>query len=495
MTAIVSKSIQPQWQPAKAGVSALIWALAVIVVPALTILSTEPTLTFACLVVLIVGAHLLWRPGEPPILFAAFFMQWLQISLSVFHASVYGVSLQDLLLSRDGIDTATWLSLAGLVVLAGGVRLMLRGIRWQAWTQLITEVREYSLRKAFIVYLIAQIMFLGIETVTWWSPGLAQPLFALTNLRWVFFYLIATIVFIKKRGYSLLIMLFLFELVRGFLSFFAEFTEVFLVAGIAFMGARPKINVWTVAMISGLLAGFLVLAAAWSEVKIRYRDYLNGGSGRQVVLVGPLDRLNRISDLMLNDGLANLSRGFDLLARRIEYTYFFGRVVDQVPSVLPYDYGAFWGDAVLRVLTPRLVFSEKGPLIDVTTTAHYTGLKLAWVGNQATEIPMGYMAESYIDFGPVGMFVPIFLLGLLFGAQYRYLVERPRYLLFVYGAAPVILMPMSQFGMSSAKNLGGNITSFIVFYVTLRLVVPYIHRLISISPVRTVSAASSLITN
>jgi hypothetical protein len=111
----------------------------------------------------------------------------------------------------------------------------------------------------------------------------------------------------------------------------------------------------------------------------------------------------------------------------------------------------------------------------VLTTQRYSGINLTWQTNDTTEIPLGYMAESYIDFGPAGMFVPIFLLGLLFGAQYRYLITPPRYLLFAYGAAPVILMPMAQYGWSAAKILGGNITSFAAFFVAMLLVVPRIH--------------------
>jgi len=477
MSVAVSRSGSLRSRPAYLRLGAPVWALIAPALMILAALSTEPTLTFASLVVLVAGAQLLWRPGEPPILFAAFFIQWLQISLSLFRASFYGLELHDLLASSDGIVTATWLSLFGLIALACGVRLMLRGVGPGAWDVLIFEIQQYSLKKAFIAYWIAQIVFFELETVTWWYPGLTQPLLALSNLRWVFFFVVATIVFVKKRGYSLLIILFLFELVRGFLSFFSDFTQVFLIAALAFITARPKINTWTLAVTSVIFAGVLVLSAAWSVVKMDYRDFLNGGTGRQIVTASPIDRLDRISDLMLNQGLTHLSKGFDMLARRIEYTYFFGRVVDRVPKVLPYDDGAFWGDAVLRIFTPRLLFPDKSPiLLEVLTTQHYAGLNLSWMTNNQTEIPLGYMAESYIDFGSVGMLVPIFLLGLLFGAQYRYLITQPRYLLFAYGAAPVILMPMAQYGWSAAKILGGNVTGFAAFYAAMFLVVPRIHR-------------------
>jgi hypothetical protein len=491
MSISVSRSGSPRGRPAYLRLGAPALALIAPVVMILAALSTEPTLTFASLVVLIAGAQLLWRPGEPPILFAAFFIQWLQISLSLFRASFYGVGLHELLVSSHGIVTATWLSLFGLMVLAVGIRLMLRGVGPGAWATLIFEIQQYSLKKALVAYWIAQIVFFELETVTWSYPGLTQPLLALVNLRWVFFFVVAMIVFVKKRGYSLLVILFLFEMVRGFLSYFSDFTLVFLIAALAFITARPKINAWTIAVTSMIFAGVLVLSAAWSVVKDNYRDFISGGTGQQIVVVGPMERLDRISDLMLNQGLTHLSNGFDRLARRIEYTYYFGRVVDRVPRMLPYDDGALWSDAVLRIFTPRLLFPDKSPIAaEVLTTQHYVGQALTWATNDQTEIPLGYMAESYIDFGPVGMFMPIFLLGLLFGAQYRYLITRRRYFLFAYGAGSVILMPMSQYGSGAAKILGGNITSFAVFYVTFLLVVPRIHRWIQVSRAGKTAAAS-----
>src|ERR1700688_642597 len=152
----VSRSGSLRRRPAYLRLGAPVWALIAPALMILAALSTEPTLTFASLVVLVAGAQLLWRPGEPPILFAAFFIQWLQISLSLFRASFYGVELHELLASSNGIVTATWLSLFGLMALACGIRFMLRGVGPGAWAVFIFEIQQYSLKKAFIAYWVAQ---------------------------------------------------------------------------------------------------------------------------------------------------------------------------------------------------------------------------------------------------------------------------------------------------------------------------------------------------
>jgi hypothetical protein len=454
------------------------WALILIVSAVLAAVSTEPTLTLACVLVLVAGAKLLWRQGEPPILFAAFFLQWLQVSLAVFRASVYGVELGDLYFSK-GAYLATWLSLFGLLALAAGIRLALSGVGQSAWPALIIEAQQCNLRKATGAYWIAQIVVVGIEAVTWWYPGLSQPLFALGNFRWIFFFFMAVVVFVQRRGYGPLILILIFELARGFLSYFSDYKDVFLVLALAYLTTHPKLKGRTLAVICLILGAVFVLSAAWSIVKDDYRTFMNGGTGQQVILVGPEERLTAIGDLMINKGLPALSEGFERLAKRVEYIHYFGRVVERVPNSLPHEYGALWGGAIMHVLTPRFLFPDKSALAaDILTTQHYTGLKLTWRGNEYTEIPLGYMAESYIDFGTVGMFVPILLLGVLFGAQYRYIVTRTQHLMFAFGAAPVVVMPATHFEITTAKMLGSSITAFVVFVVAFHLIAPYLHRLV-----------------
>jgi len=440
--------------------------------------SADPFLTFACMAVLIIGAKVTWRVGEPPILFAVFFLQWTQVSLLVIQAAIAGVPITYYYFV-PGLITATWLSLAGLLVLAAGMRLALgRAVASQPLSQFQAEVWRYSPRRAFAAYLAAQVVLVGIERVIWMYPGLSQAFFALSNFKWAFFFALAVIVIIQRRGYVFLASAFMFEIVMGFMSYFSDFRQVFFVLVIAALTARPKVNLRAVLIALPILGAVLVLLAGWSVVKTEYRGYLNEGSGHQTVLVDPMERLDKIADLMWNVGFQRLGDGFDLMVKRIEYTYYFGRVVDYVPAVVPYTGGVVWGAAVAHVFEPRLLFPDKPSLEpDIANTERYTGMNLTLQGNIAdTEIPMGYMAESYVDFGPILMFAPIFLLGLMYGGQYRYLANLRRFRLFAYGAMPVVLEPAGQFGMTAVKILGGSLTVFAVTYLVLRFLAPTIQR-------------------
>src|SRR4051812_2082352 len=52
-------------------------------------LTSNPALTACCIISFVILAALLWRPGEPPVLFFACAVQWIQVAMKVFHADYY----------------------------------------------------------------------------------------------------------------------------------------------------------------------------------------------------------------------------------------------------------------------------------------------------------------------------------------------------------------------------------------------------------------------
>ena len=85
-------------------------------------LSANPLLTPVSILMLPVLATMLWIENEPPILLFACFLQWLQATTAVFYTNHYGISL-DAAYGVPAFEEATWLSLAGVFVLACGMRL------------------------------------------------------------------------------------------------------------------------------------------------------------------------------------------------------------------------------------------------------------------------------------------------------------------------------------------------------------------------------------
>src|SRR5207253_8998585 len=92
----------------------------------------------------------------------------------------------------------------------------------------------------------------------------------------------------------------------------------------------------------------------------------------------------------------------------------------------------------------------------------YSGV---WVApsKEATNIAFGYATESYIDFGVPGMFVPVFVLGLLMGLAWRGLMRAiARREIAVATCSAAFWLSLSQFERSWIKTLGSSATLLIV---------------------------------
>jgi hypothetical protein len=449
-----------------------IWGLIFLLAFLIAVTSFDPLLTFACIAVIPMLATLVWREGEPPVAYAAVMAQWLQVSTGPFRATANGLALNDLF-GAAGANYATWLSLAGLIVLALAIRVANFNRPLMNTHALHAEIQSYRYSRVLYAYCLAQCANLTFDGMIFNYPGLAQALLSATQLRWVFFFILAVTTLVQKKGYGFLLAAIAFEILLGFTSFFSDFRVVFFVLLVAYLMVRPRISarmIASVAMVSSLL---ICLAVIWSVVKTDYRNYQNRGTGEQVSMVDTWDKLDKLGELIGRIDFQRFLGGFDTLAKRVEYTEYFGLVTDNVPSFIPYDEGGIWGAAVYHVITPRLFFPEKADLTgDIENTKRYTGLN--FTGSYDTEIPLGYMAESYIDFGPIGMFVPIFLLGLLLGYEYRYFASRRYFLVFAYGLTPVVFEVATSYEETAIKSLGGNLTVFIVSYLAWKFAVPVV---------------------
>jgi len=100
-----------------------------------------------------------------------------------------------------------------------------------------------------------------------------------------------------------------------------------------------------------------------------------------------------------------------------------------------------------------------------------------------TSIGIGYVGESYIDFGPVGMFTPIFLLGLLYGVINRFFITRTRYkLLGSAFAVSILIFSAYEIETSNIKLVGGVIAAALVSIVIYKAFAGTIMRVLQKSP-------------
>ena len=427
--------------------------------------TANPLLTVGALATLPLLATLAWRPGEPPILLFIVGFQWLQATAKVFHADILGVDVSELVLFSD-LDPpqtaeAIWFSLGGLLVLAVGIRLVIRRIPPVDLEAITRQAERFSIPKAFGLYLVLSLGLTAMYSSVGFLSGFRQILLAVSLLKWSGFYLLAFLVFLRREKYLLFFAAFAIEFVGG-IGFFSGFKEVVFVSVIAFFSVGRDLTFGSALKGLAVVILMIIIGAAWTSVKGEYRGEISGGSGQQLEEVGQGEQITLLVDLVSGLEGEDLVDGLDPLLQRVAYVDFFGYVLNAVPTVVPHEKGAVWWTAVRHVLVPRLIYPDKPALeSDSEVTSRYTGIYLA-SDSEGTSISIGYMGESYIDFGPIGMFIPIFILGLGWGLIYFFFVRKATIPFVGYAYSIAVLMSAYQLEVATIKLLGGVIMKLIV---------------------------------
>jgi hypothetical protein len=218
----------------------------------------------------------------------------------------------------------------------------------------------------------------------------------------------------------------------------------------------------------------VLLGVFWSAVKKDYRNFLNLGTGGQVVLQPVDERLAFLVNKAAEFDGRQFAYGVELLLGRLSYIDFLAATMEQVPKALPHEGGALLGAAVWHVLTPRILFPEKPELpSDTLMTAYYTGVAEAVWADETTSISIGYMGELYIDFGVGGALLAVFLMGLAYGKCYRVIRDDPRTPSFVnYGLCMMVALAFSTFGTALIKLVGSLLMVMIAAFALQRLLWP-----------------------
>lgn len=452
-------------EPAGRGLSMGVWATAV-TLAFFGLLTANPLLTAGAILFVPVAMTLVWRPGEVQALLFVVLFQWLQVTTRVFQADVAGVSVENLVLSEQApAALAVWLGLAALLTLAIGHRLTAGpSLSQAALAQANRERAEMDPTRLLILYgVLFAIGFIASQGRGF--LGIAQALDVISSLKWIPLFLLASVVFSGRPGRVPLAIAVGIELVLGLAGYFSGFKTVFFVLILAGFTSPDRISARTGITIGLLSVTLFGMAVVWTGIKSDYREYVSQGQDAQVIVVPWEMRMAEMTRLAADLSETSLGPVVEAGLDRLSYIDYFAESLAHVPAQVPHTGGALWLDAVRHVLTPRIFFPNK-PILDSDSelTMRYTGLVVAGQ-DSGSSISLGYVGESYVDFGVWGMWLPLFLLGLLQGGIYRLFVTRLSSVLFGYGFAMVALLPAIVFETVAIKYLGGTLYLLIALWL------------------------------
>ena len=402
-----------------------------------------------------------------------FGFQWLQPTVTVFYANLRGMTLVEFMRDYPGIEFATTLVLLGLLFLALGIRLgtgrqqALQVVRFHDTIQRIPPTRWLQLH--LVVLVVSSAALLLARSV----PGLSQPLLALANFKWATFLIFTIATFARRDGpRTLWFAIFCIEFVMSLGGFFSSFKFVFLYTLIALTAIGLRLTAKQVVVGAITAAVMLTAGLYWTAIKQDYRRFVSGDTYQQVVVVSQGEAILKIAELVGEVTSDQLLQSADSLAHRFSEIDVFSAVTVYVPSVVPHEWGTLWLDAISRPFMPRILFPDKAVIDESELTNRYTGMEYAGT-EQGTQVGMGYIADSYIDFGEFGMMGIILLFGYFVGATYRWLANHPAGSgLLGAGLASATFIQLTSIGTSSAKLVGGIVVSLLVAGLVLNFVAP-----------------------
>jgi hypothetical protein len=454
------------WTLAAAGVLTIIGALA----------SPNIAVWAACVLTLPAAVWLLGGTSSHRVLLWLIAMFWFQIIGDVISADLNGMVLSDGSLGPYQIK-AVLFSLCSAVALALGMRIGTRSSRWSfrpvGWSGSgpAEHDRGIILYRAMLGYFGALLLTKGVEVFVRSIPALAQPVLALTLIKFVFIYLIAARVFKTERGYSCLLVVSSVEMVTGLTGYFSGYKEAFFIMLMALASIRRPANVreWAFGVTAVLAVVWVSLI--WTASKKEYRLQ---------VAATPIEyRIEWFARRFLVDQI-DYSDATAKLFERIGYTYFFSTIlarqdVGSLPEGVNYYIGA-----LQHILTPRILFPDKERLDDSVKTTALLGITI----DADTSIGVGYVAQANVDFGFPGMLVPIFLIGLMIGATARYFMDRAAPLVVREAFCTATLFLSFQFAANIDKALGGFLMGCLVMGLALKFGYPFVASWLEVSRAR-----------
>ena len=405
--------------------------------------------------------YLFWRPYEPKVIFFGVFQAWLSITIKIFYSDLMLLNYESLSVSNNIIQT-TYVSLTGFCVFCLGIHLAVRNLRLTNYGLNHLFNSPVNFRRILIVYSIVAFLNFTLKAFVFLIPGLAQLFSGLLQMKLGFLTLLLFYSFRDRKNLILVLLVILLEVILSLFSFFSSFKDIIITAAVIISLFPARLSPRETVLAFLLAAGFMYSMFVWQSIKGDYRKFLNGGERSQAIVVGQEDALRKIQELSENTANSGSKDVLYETIDRISYIEFFSQATENVPLKIPYENGRLWGANILHVLQPRILFPNKEAIDDSKMVNKYATRKVAGA-KQGASFSLGFMAESYIDFGPYLMFIPVFIVGWLMGFIYKMIIRQSINYFWGFTMVSSLWININCNGTPGSKILGWIFMYYIAF--------------------------------
>jgi hypothetical protein len=292
-------------------------------------------------------------------------------------------------------------ALPGTVLYSLGIFSFLRSTKISKLTKELANENKEVYSAIGIKLIVVGLVSFTLRSIV---PGsIAFFLFILSGLQYVGVYYIIFSKWSKKIKLMWLLIVYGFLLIQNILQ--GSFQEIILwaISLYLFIGFLFRFN--TVARIASFTVA-IVFIAIIQLVKGDYREKKDAGraasSGSLALFYNTVNEKDLNKELIQNDNLAST-------IVRFNQGWIISRILDHTPRSQPYGGGETIQDAIMASIFPRFLFESKVQSGGEKNFSKYTGVIL-----NRTSMDLSPLGESYANFGIIGGFVCIFLIGSLF---------------------------------------------------------------------------------
>jgi hypothetical protein len=416
------------------------------------------------------------QPYKPSVFTIMLFYHFLQISAGIWESNYLN---KDINYRSPSTEYATIAAYIGLLVLFLPIIYYQNKLPALSLAQLKKHADRLSIDKTFKAYVIGFFAMNALNGIAFLIPSLTQIIFSVGNIKWFLFLLFGFQSILKNSKRKEFYIFCVLEFVTGFISYFSEFKTIifFILFLLLCLLAVVRFN-------NMLLFAFAVVVmffggVFWTSVKGEYRGFLNKGSNTQTVQVEKGEALDKLLEISQKQNSNSFSDAIESFLDRLQYTYHLAKTMDRVPAVIPHQNGSNWGTTLEFVLTPRIINPNKGTYDASVKATKYTGIKYAGV-KKGVSVSLGYFADGYIDFGYVGMFLPLLILGFIYGSTYYYFIRKSsNNFIFNYAVVGALYMELFSFESDNIFVTGRLYVNLMVFFILRRFLFPKLMAYIS----------------
>ena len=452
----------------------------------LQLLFTDGVLLLGGMILFFYIFYNLQQPYKPSIFTIILVYHFIQISGAVWQSNSLGLGIN---YRSPNTSTAIIVSYIGLLAIFLPVIYFQNKIPKLSFQILKDQANKLIIRKTFRAYIISLIVINLLAGVAAIVPALRQIIYSLGNIKWFLFLLFGFQSILKNEMRKVFYIICAVEFGLGFLSYFSDFKTVLFYVAILLLTLMSYFKFSKFVLVVPTLIVVFYGGIFWTGIKSDYRSFLNKGSKTQSVQVEKGEALTKLIELSQNTDEKSFTGAKKGFFDRLQYTYHFAKTMDRVPSVIPYQDGANLGSTLSFVLTPRILNANKGTYDASVRTTKYTGIQY-YGAKRGTSVSLGYFADCYIDFGLVGMFIPLLIFGFIYGKSYYYFIRKSSAnYIFNFSVVGAIYMELFAFESDSIFVFGRLYINLMVFLLLKIFMFPKLYAYLKQPDKETVTTA------